>query len=402
MTRVLRRVGVLLAAAAVLVAPGCLRANYGYELDADGGGRIELQIRFKDELIRSLEQLGLGDVVRGDVSVVEDQLDRLPAEWRERVEVESVEDGAGIDVSIQFDDLEQLDELRSVGDIGVPVVVRTADEWRVDVDFSSMVGAAGVLAPAADELTSSDLGSLLSDALGVLAGEPELVVRITMPGPITDADAAAEVDGRTATWTVDADAGGEGFVVSGTAPAGLLSASVGGAPLWALVVLGLVVLAAVVASVVARRRARARRAAATPVSTPSGPAPWAQAPPSAGATPPLGGAVPPLGGAVPPLGAWSAPVGPAPPTLPPLPVPSPTTPTAAPLDHPTTPPSAADVATTEVAPVEVASVPAATAPAVFDRTETIPTVPVGGWHPDPWGQATWRWWDGASWTEHTA
>ena len=28
------------------------------------------------------------------------------------------------------------------------------------------------------------------------------------------------------------------------------------------------------------------------------------------------------------------------------------------------------------------------------------TVPVG-WHPDPWGQAPYRWWDGTRWTEHT-
>ena len=24
------------------------------------------------------------------------------------------------------------------------------------------------------------------------------------------------------------------------------------------------------------------------------------------------------------------------------------------------------------------------------------------WHPDPTGAATWRWWDGSRWTEHTA
>lgn len=24
----------------------------------------------------------------------------------------------------------------------------------------------------------------------------------------------------------------------------------------------------------------------------------------------------------------------------------------------------------------------------------------GGWYPDPWGQADWRWWDGQQWTHH--
>lgn len=28
-------------------------------------------------------------------------------------------------------------------------------------------------------------------------------------------------------------------------------------------------------------------------------------------------------------------------------------------------------------------------------------VPLGGWHPDPWGLATLRWWDGQKWTHHT-
>ena len=29
-------------------------------------------------------------------------------------------------------------------------------------------------------------------------------------------------------------------------------------------------------------------------------------------------------------------------------------------------------------------------------------LPPPGWHPDPWGQAAQRYWDGASWTQHTA
>lgn len=28
--------------------------------------------------------------------------------------------------------------------------------------------------------------------------------------------------------------------------------------------------------------------------------------------------------------------------------------------------------------------------------------PAGAWHPDPWGTATWRWWDGTQWTHHTS
>jgi len=346
-----RRVAVTALLAALIVAPGCLRAEYGYEISADGGGRIELQIRFQEELIRTLEQVGLGDVVRGDVGIVEEQLDRLPAEWRDRVEVESVDDGAGIDVRVRFDDLEQLEELRALGDVGIPVVTRNGEAWRAEIDYASIVGAAGTLAPAADEFTSSDIGSVLSDALGALVGEPEIVLRITMPGPITAADPGAQIDGRTASWTVTADASGTAFVESSTAPAGLLGASIGGAPLWGIGLLALVVVAAIVAVAVVRARGRSAPAAGT-----------VAAPPTATWTP-----VPPSSAAVPPLGGWAAPAPATPPLLPPGPAPSEVT---------------------------------ATLPVVFDRTETMPVASTAGWHADPWGQATWRWWDGRAWSEH--
>ncbi len=29
-------------------------------------------------------------------------------------------------------------------------------------------------------------------------------------------------------------------------------------------------------------------------------------------------------------------------------------------------------------------------------------LPPAGWHPDPRGEATLRWWDGGAWTEHTS
>ena len=28
--------------------------------------------------------------------------------------------------------------------------------------------------------------------------------------------------------------------------------------------------------------------------------------------------------------------------------------------------------------------------------------PQSGWHPDPWGQASLRWWDGEQWTAHVS
>jgi Protein of unknown function (DUF2510) len=34
--------------------------------------------------------------------------------------------------------------------------------------------------------------------------------------------------------------------------------------------------------------------------------------------------------------------------------------------------------------------------------QRAPALPPPGWHPDPWGQAAQRYWDGAAWTHHTA
>lgn len=355
--------------AAVTLLSGCLRADYGYELRADGSGAVELELRFADELVRTLDQLGLEDLTTGDLGIVEEQLDRLPEDWQERIEVESLDDSTGVRVRVEVDDLTQLDELRQLGEIGIPTVTRRDDTWRVEVDFRDLVGAADALAPTADELTAGDLGSLLSDALGALAGEPEVVVRVTMPGPVTDADEAAEVDGNTVEWAVGPDASGVGFVESGTSPVGFLSTSIGGAPVWGLGLLALVVAGALVAVVLARRRRRPAPAADDGV-----PPPWAAAAPVPVGTGAPGGPATPAGGA--PLGGW-APLGGSTPVGP-------------------------DITSTLAVPEAVTApvgIPAATAAPV---TEVVPVVQPPGWHPDPWGQAAWRWWDGSAWSHHTA
>ena len=366
-----RVVAALVLLATTALGTGCLRADYGYELRADGSGVVELELRFREELVRTLQQLGLEDLTTGDLGVVEQQLDRLPEDWQERVDVTSLDDGSGVRIRIQVDDLSQLEELRSLGEIGIPQVTRRDDTWRVEVDFSDLVGAARALAPTADALTEGDLGSLLTDALAALGGEPEVVVRITMPGDITASDPSAQIDGAQATWTVTSGSTGVGFVESGTSPFGFLSTTVGGAPVWGLGLLALVVIAAAVAVVVARRRRRPGPA------TVGAPAPWEQpaAPVATWApVPPVGGApVPPVGGA--PLGGWAPPGGSS--------------------------PHAADITATLSVPEAVTAPVPVPATGADPVTEVVPLVTTAGWHPDPWGQAAWRWWDGTAWTHHT-
>lgn len=53
-------------------------------------------------------------------------------------------------------------------------------------------------------------------------------------------------------------------------------------------------------------------------------------------------------------------------------------------------------------PVAAEPAPAAAqAPAATQQAPAAPAIPPG-WHPDPWGQARLRWWDGAQWSHHTA
>jgi hypothetical protein len=73
------------------------------------------------------------------------------------------------------------------------------------------------------------------------------------------------------------------------------------------------------------------------------------------------------------------------------------------------PGAAAPTAATTVAPTAPtaeraeASAPArAAAPADASQTASVPAATPANWYPDPWNQAKWRYWDGGSWTSHTA
>lgn len=389
----------------VTLLSGCLKADYGYDLRADGSGSIVVEVRFGEQLNSMLDSFGLGDLGSNDTSTLEDLRGQLPPEWADRVRVESVDDdrGRGVRVSIDFDDLTQLEDLREIGDVGIPVITRNGDRWRAELDVSSLTSAAGTLGGAADEFGAGGLGGSLAEMFGAIGGEPEFNVRMTMPGEILDADPSAQIDGDTATWQIVGDGSGTLFVESGTGAQGFLSSMIGGAPVWGLGLLGAVLLAAIVAVLVLLRRRP--KAGPAPAVTPPAPGGAPDSVPAAAAAVTDGQrawapTAPPSGsGDLPPLGGWNAPAASG----------TAVTPAAA-ATAATVPASftgAGHEPTGElVPPIDDATVPLAPiagATAPIDPVTASPAEsPVAGWHPDPWGQATWRWWDGTDWSHHTA
>lgn len=383
----------------VTLLSGCLKADYGYDLRADGSGSIVVEVRFGEELTSMLDSFGLGDMSSSDTSTLEDLRSQLPSEWADRVRIESVDDdrGRGVRVSIDFDDLTQLEDLRDVGDVGIPVITQQGDRWRAELDVSSLTSAAGTLGGAADEFGAGGLGDSLSQLFGSIGGEPEFNVRMTMPGEILDADPSAQVDGDTATWKIVGDGSGTLFVESGTGAQGFLSSMIGGASVWGLGLLVAVLLVAIVAVLVLLRRRPKGSEAPTAAPPAPGAAPYS-VPVAAGALSTDQRAwaptAPPSDSAdLPPLGGWQAPgaTGGAPAEPASLPFagggPDATSELAASIDDATVP---------------LAPIAGETAPVNPVMTGSTPSSPVAGWHPDPWGQATWRWWDGTAWSHHTA
>ena len=394
MVRVAR---VALLVGCVTLLSGCLKADYGYDLRADGSGSIVVEIRFGEELNSMLGSLGLGDLSSNDTSTLEDLRGQLPPEWADRVRVESIDDdrGAGVRLSIDFDDLTQLEDLRDIGDVGIPVITNEGERWRAELDVSSLTSAAGTLGGAADEFGAGGLGDSLAQMFGAIGGEPEFNVRMTMPGEILDADPSAEVDGDTATWQIVGDGSGTLYVESGTGAQGFLSSMIGGAPVWGLGLLGAVLLAAIVAVLVLLRRRP--KGTAAPVATPPAPgaAPYAVPVAAGGVTADTHAwapTAPPSGsGDLPPLGGWQAPAA---------------TSTTAALESPLAAGSSPEPTGELALATSDATVPFAPIGGVTAPVDAVPTAasssPVAGWHPDPWGQATWRWWDGTDWSSHTA
>jgi hypothetical protein len=79
------------------------------------------------------------------------------------------------------------------------------------------------------------------------------------------------------------------------------------------------------------------------------------------------------------------------------------TPAPAPAAQPGATAPTAPTAPTTVAPTAptVERAEAAT-PADASQTAGGPAATPANWYPDPWNQAKWRYWDGGSWTSHTA
>lgn len=405
MTRLsrLRRVPAVLAlVAALVVLSGCFKVSQDVEVRGDGSGSVTLHAEINKKALAELfTNLGGLAGVTPDLITPFRSVNRTFPDGTKVRAVDSSE-RATLDASFDFSGpdeyrrkMQEVNEAvaanpdASLPDDGSIDIRRVRDLMEVKLDPGSFTAGTTDLPIAALS------GMLEPDA------QPEVLVTITMPGPVLTSN--GQVRGRTVTW----DLLGRG------APATLTASSEvdnPGAPTWALALgvgLILLVLVVTIAFFVSQRRHRLASAAGpeapewsptghpgtgsffppeatqpatggwpvppprppAPTPVPTGPPPWQPSPWS----------VPPAVDA--PPAPWSGPPTPAAPpgpSSPPVPSTSPPTTRTPPKREPTA--EQADAAPTAEIPV---------------------TAPVPGWYADPAGGGGLRYWDGAQWTPHT-
>jgi hypothetical protein len=394
--------------AMLVMLTGCLDATMTARIDRDGSGTLAAEILFSEGLVELLEALDEAEGIGGSPSeMFNDVEESVPPEYRDKVRVSQVDDGLGLRVEIDFDDVAELNELlgAAVEDGGAVI---SDVQWDADDEravFSARAAGAEVFSQGDQELAA-----VFSEMAGL--GDPTVRFAVEMPGPVRDSN-ADEVDGRVARWDLVASAGTELRVESDPTP-GLLTVRNGliaGGAMLSLVALLLVVRAT-------RRGARRRRTAVGAPQVPPGgsgiPVPGNAAPPLPGwgpsqtveapaqptapiATLPPLGSVPPA--VVPPAVVPPAVVPPAvvpPAVVPPAVVPPAVVPPGV-VSPPTPPPYVPPV---DVAPPYVPEAQAAAAQEapVAPPVAELPVGPPAGWYDDPAGGGGKRWWDGVAWT----
>ena len=237
-----------LVAACVLVLTGCLRTEMGVHIEGDGAGRIDLEVYF-DEV--SLQQAGLSgeDLVK----LVETATTNIDG-----AEISAVNEvGAkGVRMSLPFDDYRQLTQSLTNGSYqGYSLrLFQTFDVTEGEDGKWSMTAAVD---PVGFRAVLAQIPANLSGSASQVDADTEFVFAVTLPGKVLRSN-ATKVDGGTARWDLNGDAGAQTFTMENE-PSGLSTIQMALIGVGALIVVGLLLMFLTAAGSKRRHRRKGKK-----------------------------------------------------------------------------------------------------------------------------------------------
>lgn len=246
---------VALAALAVMLFSGCVRAEIAVRVDDDGSGTASVLFAFKESLLELMSSLDEGESEDFDPQDVFSDIDRDALPEGTKIQPYKADGFVGSRIDMPFKDAEELAGLLGFVTSGAAVptdpaseeggfeqfnIERTADGWRLDA----------VAAPLASE---EDLASADDEFTKQFLEDASFTIKVRLPGKIKEHN-ADKVDGNELTWNLDFEST-EGRALRAVSTG---SGSGDGLP-WVLIgggVVGLVALGAIGWDV-RRRKARA-------------------------------------------------------------------------------------------------------------------------------------------------
>jgi len=188
---------------AVVTLSGCLRTELAVNVDGDGSGRVDLEVYF-DELTLNESDLTTDDLAK---------LAETATQSIDGAEVSGVEAAGakGVRLSIPFDDYRQVTQSLTSGEVqGVSTrLFQTFDIAEGDEGHWTLNAS---LDPAGFRSILSQIPAGVAGSLTQIDPSTEFVFSATLPGSVLRSNADS-VDGGTARWNLDADAGPQTFTM---------------------------------------------------------------------------------------------------------------------------------------------------------------------------------------------